>query len=84
MSCQGESLEQLEAARKDNESQLNQVQQDVRNAALHDGLRAKELEQVALRGENIFEELMNTVRVATLGQITQRLYRVGGRYRRNL
>ena len=42
------------------------------------------LEQVALEGGNIFAELMNTVRVATLGQITTRLYRVGGRYRRNL
>jgi methylmalonyl-CoA mutase len=42
------------------------------------------LEQVALQGGNIFAELMNTVRVATLGQITARLYRVGGRYRRNL
>ena len=42
------------------------------------------LEQVALQGGNIFAELMNTVRVATLGQITTRLYRVGGRYRRNL
>ena len=42
------------------------------------------LERVALQGGNIFAELMNTVRVATLGQITERLYRVGGRYRRNL
>jgi methylmalonyl-CoA mutase len=42
------------------------------------------LEQVALAGGNIFEELMNTVRVATLGQITRSLYGVGGRYRRNL
>jgi methylmalonyl-CoA mutase len=42
------------------------------------------LEQVALQGGNIFAELMNTVRVASLGQITQCLYGVGGRYRRNL
>jgi methylmalonyl-CoA mutase len=42
------------------------------------------LEQVALDGGNLFEELMNTVRVATLGQITRCLYGVGGRYRRNL
>jgi len=44
----------------------------------------KALEQVALEGGNIFAELMNTVRVATLGQITRCLYGVGGRYRRNL
>ena len=32
----------------------------------------------------VFEELMSTVRVATLGQITRALYAVGGEYRRNL
>jgi len=42
------------------------------------------LQQVALDGGNIFAELMKTVRVASLGQITHALYRVGGEYRRNL
>ncbi|HHO76581.1 MAG TPA: methylmalonyl-CoA mutase [Deltaproteobacteria bacterium] len=42
------------------------------------------LKDVALVGGNIFEELMNTVRVASLGQITQALYEVGGKYRRNM
>jgi len=42
------------------------------------------LKKVALEGGNIFAELMDTVRVASLGQITQALYEVGGRYRRNM
>ncbi|MBW1880529.1 MAG: methylmalonyl-CoA mutase, partial [Deltaproteobacteria bacterium] len=42
------------------------------------------LQEVALAGGNIFAELMGTVRVATLGQITHTLYQVGGEYRRNL
>jgi methylmalonyl-CoA mutase len=42
------------------------------------------LQQVALSGGNIFGELMHTVRVASLGQITRALYAVGGEYRRNL
>ncbi|MBN2298097.1 MAG: cobalamin-dependent protein [Deltaproteobacteria bacterium] len=42
------------------------------------------LKEVALEGGNIFEELMNTVRVASLGQITEALYEVGGKYRRNM
>ena len=33
---------------------------------------------------NIFAELMETVKVASLGQITQALYEVGGQYRRNM
>ena len=44
----------------------------------------KRLQQVALSGGNIFGELMQTTRVASLGQITQALYDVGGRYRRNM
>ena len=44
----------------------------------------KRLKEVALNGGNIFEELIETVRVASLGQITAALYEIGGRYRRNM
>jgi methylmalonyl-CoA mutase len=40
------------------------------------------LKQTALRGENVFGELLETVRHATLGQITRTLAEVGGRYRK--
>jgi len=42
------------------------------------------LKHVAREGGNIFAELMRTVRVASLGQISHALYEVGGKYRRNL
>ena len=42
------------------------------------------LQTVATNGGNVFGELMNTVRVASLGQITAALYEVGGEYRRSL
>ncbi len=42
------------------------------------------LQQVALDGGNVFEELMDTVKVASLGQITDALFEVGGRYRRSM
>jgi methylmalonyl-CoA mutase len=42
------------------------------------------LQQVALAGENIFAELMETVKTCSLGQITDALYDVGGQYRRNM
>ena len=42
------------------------------------------LQKIALTNDNVFEELMNTVRVCSLGQITQALYDVGGQYRRNM
>ena len=40
------------------------------------------LKQATLDGQNVFAELMDTVRVASLGQITHALYEVGGQYRR--
>ena len=42
------------------------------------------LKKTVLSGGNIFAELLETVKVASLGQITQVLYEVGGKYRRNM
>jgi methylmalonyl-CoA mutase len=44
----------------------------------------KKLQKIALSGDNIFAELMETVKCCSLGQITQALYDVGGKYRRNM
>jgi methylmalonyl-CoA mutase len=42
------------------------------------------LRRVALAGGNVFEELLETVKCASLGQITDALFEVGGRYRRSM
>ncbi len=42
------------------------------------------LKDKAIENENIFEELMETTKVCTLGQITSALFEVGGQYRRNM
>ena len=44
----------------------------------------EKLKQTALNDENMFERLMETVKVCSLGTITQALYEVGGKYRRNM
>ena len=44
----------------------------------------KRLKEVALNDGNVFEELLTTVNYASLGQITNLLYEVGGKYRRNM
>lgn len=44
----------------------------------------KQLQEVARLGGNVFEELMETVKVASLGQITGALFNVGGQCRRNM
>ncbi len=44
----------------------------------------RRLQQVAITNGNIFDELMETVKYCSLGQITQALFEVGGQYRRNM
>lgn len=42
------------------------------------------LREVTLTNGNVFEELLNTVESASMGQITQLLYQIGGKYRRGM
>jgi methylmalonyl-CoA mutase len=55
----------------------------VRNAERRPAV-LKRLQDVAASGGNVFEELMESVKVASLGQISHALYQVGGQYRRNM
>ena len=43
-----------------------------------------DLQQAAVHGHNIFNQLMETAKVASLGQMSRALYEVGGQYRRNM
>ena len=42
------------------------------------------LRDAAVKGENLFQELMHAVRYCSLGQITDTFFEVGGQYRRNM
>ena len=42
------------------------------------------LQEAAIQNKNMFEVLMESAKVCTLGQITQALFEVGGQYRRNM
>jgi len=44
----------------------------------------EDLRQAAVHGENLFTQLMETSKVASLGQMSHALYGVGGQYRRNM
>ena len=48
------------------------------------GKALESLRAVALSGGNIFEELLRTVNYCSLGEITNVLYEIGGKYRRNM
>jgi len=70
-----------EAERRQQLDALHAFQARHRAAA---GPALARLSDVARAGGNVFAELMETVKVASLGQITDALFAVGGRYRRSL
>jgi len=76
------AMEIARATKEEKESQIEKLRafQDRNNS----DEALERLKQVAKTGGNIFEELMETVKVASLGQITTALYEVGGQYRRNM
>ncbi len=43
-----------------------------------------QVQSAALNNENVFAQLMSATRYCSLGQITDALFEVGGRYRRNM
>lgn len=44
----------------------------------------RDLKQSAINNDNIFDRLMEAAKVCSLGEMSDALYRVGGRYRRNM
>ena len=44
----------------------------------------KKVQTAAVKNHNLFEELMEAVKVCSLGQLTQSMFEVGGQYRRNM
>lgn len=80
MSC----LELSRSTEEEKQSQLKRLAGFRRRNEKKAPEALEKLQKTVLSGENIFGELMDTVRCCSLGQITQALYDVGGRYRRNM
>jgi methylmalonyl-CoA mutase len=76
--------ELIRSTHEDKDRQIANLRafQDRNGAAAERSLA--ELQRVAVHGENIFEQLMETAKVASLGQMSRALYEVGGQYRRNM
>jgi len=80
-------LEKLELARSTEEEKQSQLQRLADFHALHAGeapAQLKRLQQAVIENRNVFEVLMDAVRVCSLGQITSALFEVGGQYRRSM
>ncbi len=84
---QDENAYEIELARSttvEKETQIRNLQEfwsSNKNECPH---ALQQLKEAALKNDNLFEELMECVKVASLGQITAALYEVGGQYRRNM
>jgi methylmalonyl-CoA mutase len=82
-----DEVKKLELMRSSEEEKLMQIDA-VRNfQAAHASeaeIAVKRLQDVARARENIFEELLESVKYLSLGQISAALYAVGGEYRRNM
>jgi isobutyryl-CoA mutase len=79
-----QELELSRATEKEKKSQLRRLEEFKKKNKENAPKALKKLQNVALSEGNIFLELMETVRVCSIGQITQALYDVGGKYRRNM
>ncbi|WDL99324.1 methylmalonyl-CoA mutase family protein [Alicyclobacillus sp. ALC3] len=77
-------LELARATKEEKEEQIANLRAFQNAHADESEVALARLKEVARSGGNLFAELMETVRVASLGQITHALYEVGGQYRRNM
>ena len=80
-------LDKLELARSTDEEKQSQLKRLADFHALHANespAQLKRLQQAVIENKNVFEVLMDAVRVCSLGQITNALFEVGGQYRRNM
>jgi len=78
------NIELARATDEEKESQLKRLAEFQKRNEKEAPAALERLQKVALSGDNLFAELMNTVRFCSLGQITRALYDVGGKYRRNM
>jgi methylmalonyl-CoA mutase len=82
-----EPPQKIELARSTEEEKQSQLK---RLAAFHEAHKTespamlKRLQQAVIDNGNVFEVLMDAVRVCSLGQITNALFEVGGQYRRSM
>ena len=76
--------EVIRATEEEKITQINTVQNIKQREPEFASQNLQQLQKAAIANQNLFEELMETVKVCTLGQITNALYDVGGKYRRNM
>src|SRR5690606_17391032 len=76
--------EVIRSTTEEKEQQIQNLQNFKKRNSEFKESALKRLKETALKNGNQFEELMETVKFCTIGEITNALYEVGGQYRRNM
>ena len=79
-----ETLELARSTEDEKQSQLRRLHDFHTRHADQAPAMLKRLQQAVIDNRNVFDVLMDAVRVCSLGQITNALFEVGGQYRRNM
>lgn len=79
-----EHIQVVRATEEEKQQQIDRTKEFIRKAGEKNHEALERLRHVALTGGNIFEELMETVKYCSLGQISHLLYSCGGEYRRSM
>ncbi len=79
-----DTLELARSTEEEKQSQLQRLADFHARHAAEAPKQLKRLQQAVIDNGNVFEVLMDAVRVCSLGQITNALFEVGGQYRRNM
>jgi methylmalonyl-CoA mutase len=79
-----ENIDVIRASDEEKQEQIRRVETFIESAGEENSKALQRLQVAVLSGENIFEELMETVKYCSLGQITHLLYTCGGEYRRSM
>ena len=79
-----DKLELARSTDEEKQSQLNRLEAFHTRHANEATTQLKRLQQAVIENQNVFDVLMDAVRVCSLGQITNALFEVGGQYRRNM
>ncbi len=77
-------LELIRSTESEKREQIDHVRRFQETHAEESEAAIARLKDVARKRGNVFEELMDTVKSNSLGQISAALYEVGGEYRRNM
>ncbi len=76
--------EVIRATEEEKQYQINMLKDLQEKNADKSPLELKKIQEASIQNKNIFEYLMETTKICSLGQITDALFEVGGQYRRNM